>query len=1085
MNIEELTASLPDKERSNINEQKFTQRIPDVQYANGGQLKEWKTLSMRERANIIRNSVQNHFANGGSMIDISIDDIRHQYDEGEEEDIYAKANAILDERIKQQMMKNRPSYEDWINRERNKVTQAAFEYSNQRTSPSYIMQDNPYKTKEEWLSAMNSIIEERQKELNDSIKLNTNQPPMIQQMNISIAQQKLDDAIWEKNQGYSSKIPANSCLTTATDNYVKVTGDKSYGANLNSYFQNNHPGYEVVPGFKDAVQGDIVQLLEDNGEAKHGMIYAGQNDQGQYIFNNSAGGSEDIAYKKGISFRSINNDKNPNDHVQILRFIGNDQWNKDKEEDYNLRYPAFMQGGNLFQKGGPKETLEENSPADLMRNDNIGFQQGYYPEVTIPKQSLYEAADNSGVTLVPLLGDAIDAGKVIYDTSQGNYKQAALGAGFLLLPNIVEKPLKKGIKTFVSKLDWSPDNWFYKLSQGARSPKHNPYTVEDANILASHLDEYADIEQKAFEQGQFILDNKGNVIVKDNPEMSPQEWIIRHSKAMEPWNDERISTGVSKRYREDFVEDPNNVVTWGTTTSPNDVLEYASSPAGGEIPMTKDLVDDMLRIKRENVEDLQQAIIEAKNQKRNYIVRYNKAQNLYLAEQRLERLKKNLQRYEDEGEDLVLNGGQVYQIITPKIAKQSPVVDAQGFNWDRFPYEGSPSGYTSTDHLVNSNRLEGYDISNIINVRDTKKELGLDPLNEKIINNGVPRKSILGNTGDLDINKKGLFTEIALPLGLTALVKTLNIEKAQEEKLFGEGGNTSVNEAQPKNDWRKDSQNKQVYIKDLDKWISENPTFKGSNGAIYNTADFRDVLIQLVGHESSYRPDASTGSYTGYYQIHKNENPTLNQHTRAFKHLDRLFQDNITDYDLKRAKELGINHAALLMKYWNQGNHVNNYLHHGIDHEDGAGTKISLYGNDMDADFDMTNYVNKAITDDYALVPKGGNLWNIAKLARNKYITNYANQRNLIEEYTKEYNPSFGKKVLQVGDTIWLTPTNIPEEPVIPQKVQQTDYKVNYDNPQDLPWYNVFLDNIKRTLFGWEPPEGRYDFARGGYLNKK
>lgn len=322
----------------------------------------WHNLSMRDRAKYIHNSVKNHFANGGFMTDISIDDIRHQFNDGGEKDIYAKANAILDERIKQKMMENRPSYEDWINRERSKVTQAAFEYSNQRTSPSYIMQDNPYKTEEEWTSAMDSIIAERQKELNDSIKLNMDQPPMIQQMNISVAQQKLDDAIWEKNQGYSLKIPANSCLTTATNNYVQVTGDKSYGANLNSYFQNNHPGYEVVPGFEDAVQGNIVQLLEDNGEAKHGMIYAGQNDQGQYIFNNSAGGSEDIAYKKGISFRSINNDKNPNDHVQILRFIGNDKWNEEKKEDYNLRYPAFMQqGGKLFDDEGNTKTSNKGN----------------------------------------------------------------------------------------------------------------------------------------------------------------------------------------------------------------------------------------------------------------------------------------------------------------------------------------------------------------------------------------------------------------------------------------------------------------------------------------------------------------------------------------------------------------------------------------------------------------------------------------------------------------------------------------------------------------------------------------------------
>lgn len=1081
----------------------------------------WYNLSMRDRAKYIHNSVKNHFVNGGSMTDISIDDIRHQFNDGGTKnkfqyraDWYAKHPEVIDYinqvadiyNINPVLLADRMAHEGAID------------------STYKVLKDIKGNGDGSYLGSIEAAKDYKKQiiDIKNQLKTDPTNSYLLSELdfcqgmyqrclnNIDFGKQWLD---YDKGNTSWLDLESNGFwdfgLDTVADRInsgqIQLLNNESWEDTyeVNEKHEKVHAANGITNRDSIGIQAAMLKAMRESAQKDNpnaddetldrmAMVYYNRGEGGarSYLRNhpNNFGynfnpGIIDLFQRQSIQPIDLSNirtvEQNVQENPNYLNTIFNQSSNK------NTLLPQFNNEGNLFYKGGPKEILEENSPADLMRNDNIGFQQGYYPKVDIPKQSLYEAADNSGVTLVPLLGDAIDASKVIYDTSQGNYGQAALGAGFLLLPNIVEKPLKRGIKTFVSKLDWSPDTWFYKLSQGARSTKHNPYTIEDAERLVSHLDEYADIEQKAFEQGQFILNNKGNVIVKDNPEMSPQEWIIRHSKAMEPWNDERISTGVSKRYRENFVEDPNNVVTWGTTTSPNDVLEYASSPAGGEIPMTKDLVDDMLRVKRENVEDLQQAIIEAKNQKRNYIVRYNKAQNLYLAEQRLERLKKNLQRYEDEGEDLVLNGGQVYQIITPKIAKQSPVVDAQGFNWDRFPYEGSPSGYTSTDHLVNSNRLEGYDISNIINVRDTKKELGLDPLNEKIINNGVPRKSILGNTGDLDINKKGLFTEIALPLGLTALVKTLNTEKAQEEKLFGEGGNTSVNEAQPKNDWRADSPNKQAYIKDLDEWITKNPTFKGSNGAIYNTADFRDVLIQLVGHESSYRPNASTGSYTGYYQIHRNENPTLNQHTRAFKHLDRLFQDNITDYDLKRAKELGINHATLLMKYWNQGNHVNNYLHHGIDHEDGAGTKISLYGNDMDADFDMTNYVNKAITDDYALVPKGGNLWNIAKLARNKYITNYANQRNLIEGYTKEHNPSFGKKVLQVGDTIWLTPTNISEEPVILQKVQQADYKVNYDNPQDLPWYNVFLDNIKRTLFGWEPPEGRYDFTRGGYLNKK
>lgn len=42
----------------------------------------WDSLSMRDRAKYIHQSIQNHYANGGSMTDISIDDIRHQFEEG-------------------------------------------------------------------------------------------------------------------------------------------------------------------------------------------------------------------------------------------------------------------------------------------------------------------------------------------------------------------------------------------------------------------------------------------------------------------------------------------------------------------------------------------------------------------------------------------------------------------------------------------------------------------------------------------------------------------------------------------------------------------------------------------------------------------------------------------------------------------------------------------------------------------------------------------------------------------------------------------------------------------------------------------
>lgn len=40
-------------------------------------------------------------------------------------------------------------------------------------------------------------------------------------------------------------------------------------------------------------------------------------------------------------------------------------------------------------------------------------------------------------------GDVIDATQIYKDTKQGNYGQAALGAGLFFLPNVIERPLKK------------------------------------------------------------------------------------------------------------------------------------------------------------------------------------------------------------------------------------------------------------------------------------------------------------------------------------------------------------------------------------------------------------------------------------------------------------------------------------------------------------------------------------------------------------------------------------------------------------------------------------------------------------------
>lgn len=78
------------------------------------------------------------------------------------------------------------------------------------------------------------------------------------------------------------------------------------------------------------------------------------------------------------------------------------------------------------------------------------------PEVTITPQSnisLVEAVDKGrrnafeyikeAASYTPIVGDAMGASDAVYQATQGNYSEAALAAGLMLLPNFIKKPLKR------------------------------------------------------------------------------------------------------------------------------------------------------------------------------------------------------------------------------------------------------------------------------------------------------------------------------------------------------------------------------------------------------------------------------------------------------------------------------------------------------------------------------------------------------------------------------------------------------------------------------------------------------------------
>lgn len=198
---------------------------------------------------------------------------------------------------------------------------------------------------------------------------------------------------------------------------------------------------------------------------------------------------------------------------------------------------------------------------------------------------------------------------------------------------------------------------------------------------------------------------------------------------------------------------------------------------------------------------------------------------------------------------------------------------------------------------------------------------------------------------------------------------------------------------------------KQEYINSLDSFIAQNPKV----GQL-DTAKFRDFLIGLVEHESGFNPTAKQGSYFGWYQTNKLDADPYKQHMNAFNHLNGLFRETITKADVQKARELGIKDASLMLKYWNQGNRVNNYIWNGKDSADGLGTKISNYGNDLTMPLDVYSYAMDNLTGDYTIKP-GDNWFNLQKRIRIPGRDYATGGKDLWDKYNK--NKPFG--LLKIG----------------------------------------------------------------------
>ena len=205
-----------------------------------------------------------------------------------------------------------------------------------------------------------------------------------------------------------------------------------------------------------------------------------------------------------------------------------------------------------------------------------------------------------------------------------------------------------------------------------------------------------------------------------------------------------------------------------------------------------------------------------------------------------------------------------------------------------------------------------------------------------------------------------------------------------------------------------------AHLKSLDAFIAANPTIAG-----LNTADFRDVLSQFAGLESSYNPKASNKSgYSGYYGLEGGSSLSDNaQHRKAYEHLASLFKHNITRDDVQKGIDMGYTPAQVLYKYWNQQNNATEFLQNGSAETIGNNPELGLMGNNINAIADYYRYIPEAVTDDFHVVKSGDNFSTIQERVRKP-----GRHYNQAGKDLKQWNSDDivnGK--LRIGDKVWFT----------------------------------------------------------------
>lgn len=216
------------------------------------------------------------------------------------------------------------------------------------------------------------------------------------------------------------------------------------------------------------------------GKYNFGNLTTGSSWKGDYVTGNDKNAKGEAIKQKFRSYNSM--DEYAADKIQFLKrlydFDENDDINKfvakltgsnkgkrryaeAKEYANSLRgvYNSFKAGG-IIKYQEPAQPIKYMGGYDkrgnmvLPVNNENGMNNVTLPEVTVTPRNINLAGavdrgrrtvGNMGKEILSAttpLGDIESAKDIYQDAKFGNYGQAALGAGLLLLPNFIEKPLK-------------------------------------------------------------------------------------------------------------------------------------------------------------------------------------------------------------------------------------------------------------------------------------------------------------------------------------------------------------------------------------------------------------------------------------------------------------------------------------------------------------------------------------------------------------------------------------------------------------------------------------------------------------------